>query len=390
MVELRTPTDDDFVALTEFDARVFGSGEYSEKDRAATRPVLDLDRYRIAVDTGQIVGAAGSDAFEMTLPGGTTTPMAGVTWVGVAVTHRRQGLLRRLMDAVHDDITDRSEPLACLTASEGGIYERFGYGIATRRRLVEVDRRRAQLAERFRPEPGSVRLVDGDVATAISPIWDRYRLTRAGEVSRSPAWTTSMLQQAGKPSVTAVHGDGFARWKVTAAWNEGHPSHELRVIDFAASTPDAHAALWHTILGVDLVGPVRSTNLPVDDPLPYLLDDQRALRTTGHNDGVWCKPMDVAAAFRARRYPIEDSFVLEVDGDRYRIDGAPDGASCKRSRRRADLVTDQAGAGALLLGGITASALVAGRRATVRDEATMHRLDSFLTMAPTPHSTTGF
>ncbi|MFT3852789.1 MAG: GNAT family N-acetyltransferase [Ilumatobacteraceae bacterium] len=46
--------------------------------------------------------------------------------MGVAATHRRQGLLRRLMDACHDDIDARREPVAMLFASEGGIYERFG------------------------------------------------------------------------------------------------------------------------------------------------------------------------------------------------------------------------------------------------------------------------
>ncbi len=42
MTALRKPTADDFVALTAFDARVFGSGEYSEADREAVRAVLDL------------------------------------------------------------------------------------------------------------------------------------------------------------------------------------------------------------------------------------------------------------------------------------------------------------------------------------------------------------
>ena len=96
----------------------------------------------------------------MTLPGGRDVPTGGVTWVSVAVTHRRQGVLKQLMQAVHDDIDERGEPLAALTASEGGIYERFDYGIATRRRVVSIDRRRAALAEQFRPPPGTVRLVD--------------------------------------------------------------------------------------------------------------------------------------------------------------------------------------------------------------------------------------
>jgi predicted acetyltransferase len=390
VTELRKPTADDFVALTAFDARVFGSNEYSEASREAVRAVLDLDRYRIAVDDGQIVGAAGSDLFEMTLPGGVVITMAGVTWVGVAVTHRRQGLLRRLMDAVHDDITDRGEPLAALTASEGAIYERFGYGIATRRRIIEVDRRRAQVAEQFRPPAGTVRLLDDGAADAVRERWERYRTGRAGEVSRTPEWLASMHVGWGPTAVTAVHDDGFATWKTTQAWNEGFPAHELRVVDFAAITPEAHVALWHTILGVDLVGPIRSFVIPPDDPIPYLLDDQRAYRTTGLNDGVWCKPMEVGACFAARRYATEDSLVVEVDGVRHRIDGGPDGAACSRTRRRPDVVTDQAGAGALLLGGVTVSALVAGRRATVRDDHARTRADAFMTMAPVPHSTTGF
>lgn len=394
MIELRAPGDDDFVALTEFDARSFGSASYTDEDREVTRPSMDLDRYRIAVDDGQIVGAAGSDPFEMTLPGLTSIAMAGVTWVAVAVTHRRQGLLRRLLDEVHRDVAERGEPVACLTASEGSIYERFGYGIATRRRLIEVDRRKAQLDERFRPAPGSVRLVVADraaVAEAIAPRWDRYRCTRAGELSRSPEWVAKMVFLYGKQAVVALHDDGFAVWTMDPRWNDGHPAGELRVLDFAAVTPDAHAALWHAALSVDLVGPVRSSVHPIDDALPYLLDDQRQLRTTGVNDGVWCRPMDIAACFAARRYGTDDAIVLEVDGERWQIEGDAGGARCRRSRRqRADVVTDLAGSGALLLGGVRLSQLVAGRRADVVDDSIRRRGDAFFTTSPVPHSTTSF
>jgi hypothetical protein len=62
----------------------------------------------------------------------------------------------------------------------------------------------------------------------------------------------------------------------------------------------------------------------------------------------------------------------------------------RRSRRRADLVTDRAGAGSLLLGGVSPTALVIGRRATARDRSTLLRADAFLRMEPAPHSTTGF
>ena len=130
--------------------RAFGYS-LSDEDAERERKNMDLGRFRVAYDAGVAVGVAGSWALQMTLPGGRSVPTGGVTWVSVAVTHRRQGLLTQLMDAIHDDIDARSEPLAALTASEGGIYERFGYGIATRRRVATIDRRRAVLAERLPP-----------------------------------------------------------------------------------------------------------------------------------------------------------------------------------------------------------------------------------------------
>ena len=128
------------------------------------------------------------------------------------------------MDAIHDDIDARAEPLAALTASEGGIYERFGYGIATRRRVATIDRRRAVLAERFRPPPGSVRLVDATSSLGeIRAVWDRYRSTRAGEIDRDERWHEAAFAREPK-TVHALHADGYASWTFDSTWNDGHPA----------------------------------------------------------------------------------------------------------------------------------------------------------------------
>ena len=81
----------------------------------------------------------------------------------------------------------------------------------------------------------------------------------------------------------------------------------MHVTEFVAITSDAHAALWHTLLSVDLVGPIISREMPVDDPLPYLLTNPRALQTTMLNDGIWVNVRDVAASFSARRYGTDRS-----------------------------------------------------------------------------------
>jgi predicted acetyltransferase len=184
----------------------------------------------------------------------------------------------------------------------------------------------------------------------------------------------------------AVHDDGFAMWTTDQQWHRGHAGHEVWVHDLAAATPEAHAALWHTLLSLDLTGPIRSLVVPLDDPLPYLLTDRRALRTTLVNDGVWLNLRDVKRCFEARTYGTDDDIVVEVDGVRWRI-GA---GGCARVRNRADLQTDHASLSALLLGGVRPSALVAGRRMTARNFDVARRADAMFSTAPEPYCQTDF
>ena len=48
--------------------------------------------------------------------------------------------------------------------------------------------------------------------------------------------------------------------------------------------------------------PITSRQVPIDDPLPYLLTNPRALETTTLNDGVWANVRDVKACFAERTY----------------------------------------------------------------------------------------
>lgn len=76
---------------------------------------------------GTCVGASATISFGVTLPGGGTVKMAGVTATGVIATHRRRGYLRQMMQAMFESALDRGEPLAMLSASEGSIYRRYGF-----------------------------------------------------------------------------------------------------------------------------------------------------------------------------------------------------------------------------------------------------------------------
>lgn len=392
-IDIRVATDDDFAAMVRFDGLAFGD-LWSDDLHGIIRATLDLDRFRIAWDGDTMVGVAGSYGQEVTVPGGAQVRAGGITWIAVAPTHRRQGILTRMMAELHDDIDGRGEPISMLTASEGGIYERFGYGIASYLRVTEIDRRRTQVRPEHRPAPGTVRLTTLD-DPALAPIHDRYRRTRVGEIDRTRARDELVRAQEGPGVSVALHADGFAAWKVRSNWNAGHPAHELTLIDLVAITPEAHAALWHTVLSVDLVGPVTSSRgVALDDALPYIVDDQRAVRTNEVNDMLWLHLLDVGAALRARTYGTDDELVIEVDLDdrteRWRIVGGPDGADVRKVRSRPQLRMTRASLGAIYLGGVRPGTLARAGRLWAADPAVVRRADAFFMAERLPHCVTGF
>jgi predicted acetyltransferase len=403
-VEIRTPEECEIPALFAADGRGFGV-VHGPQEPDRRRSIMDLSRFRIAVDGRAIVGIAGAFTLDVTVPGGAALPMGAVTWVSVAATHRRQGLLRRLLDEVHADVDAREEPLAGLSASEGGIYGRFGYGVASQMRRVSIDTRLAQLREEVTPKPGSVRFLEQDEARALVPeLWDRYRTRTVGETNRTPAWWDMVFadQSEGADGFSAAfrlgHEDGYATYRIRTRWNEGAPAHELELTELCAATREAHAALWHTLLGIDLVGSIRSRrSVPLDDALPHLLDNPRAVRTEGLDDNVWLRPHRPGILLGARTYSTEDRLVLEVGSDaidapstRWEVEGGPDGATASRTRRRADLSLDRAALGAISLGGVRPSVLARARRISEATSGALRRADAFFAAERLPASQNPF
>src|SRR5689334_14456755 len=103
------------------DERGFG-GEPNPEGISRSWAEGELDRTRVAFDGDEMVGVSRTYTFELTVPGGAMIPAAAVSWVAVLPTHRRQGVLTRMIDAMHDDARERGEPVGILTASESHIY----------------------------------------------------------------------------------------------------------------------------------------------------------------------------------------------------------------------------------------------------------------------------
>src|SRR5438876_631439 len=128
-VEIRSITPEEFEGYVTAVERAFGvhsRPEEIELFRKHFEPELNL----AAVEGSRIVGTAAAVSLDLSVPGG-TIPMPGVTAVGVQPTHRRRGLLTMLMRRQLDDYREMGHAIAGLWASEGPIYQRFGYGMAT-------------------------------------------------------------------------------------------------------------------------------------------------------------------------------------------------------------------------------------------------------------------
>jgi predicted N-acetyltransferase YhbS len=93
-------------------------------------PIAELDRSLSLWDGDRVVATAGIYSRTMTVPGA-TVPVAGVTWVTVSPTHRRQGVLTAMMRRQLTELHQQErEPVAALWAAEAPIYGRLGYGPA--------------------------------------------------------------------------------------------------------------------------------------------------------------------------------------------------------------------------------------------------------------------
>src|SRR5262249_15164115 len=142
-----------------------------------------------------IVGASCELALDMTLPGATVATVTGLTWVSVDVTHRRQGILRLLVEQQLREARDQAVPALILTASEGGIYGRYGFGNASDVRKVVVDRRAARLVHPV-AKPGVTRMTTDEARGVLPGIYERWRRQTPGAIARDEAhWQLTLADR---------------------------------------------------------------------------------------------------------------------------------------------------------------------------------------------------
>jgi predicted acetyltransferase len=343
---------------------------------------MPTDSTVLACEGRDIVGMAHYLDLRLTVPGGVCLPMAGVTIVAVAPTHRRRGILRTMYTELHNRIADARYPIAGLTASEGGIYGRFGYGPATIEQEFSVDRRFAQFRDDA-PDPGGVRIVKpADHRDELAEIYERWRLSTPGGLVRPKALWDELLadresgRRGGTELFAFLHPDGYALYRVF-----GDDPMFVRVGELTAATAGAHVALCRALLGLDLMEKVVFATHP-GDPLPYLLTDHRQARPTHIEDDLWLRIMDIPAALEARSYQSQLSAVFEVsdgfrsDGGRFAVQIRDGRALCTPANGEPDVSMGLDVLGSLYLGAHKASSFAAANRLHSKDSGLTRRIDA--------------
>ncbi len=399
MVEIRFLKPDEMPEYR--NAVSFGFGDDPSSDEAALERWLAIcpaETSIAAFDRGHMVATFGSYDLDLTVPGGGQVAMAGTTHVTVHPTHRRQGILTKMMRMHLDQAIERGQPSAGLWASDERIYGRFGYAPAVYGHELKVPARTVETPA-IEPDLSVHPLTVEETRSVLPEIYDRQLLAVAGRLARTEPWWEArrFYEPPSRASGLTSHrfvvverdgvGVGYLVFRLATpeSWGEG----TTRVIELLAADDAARRALWHFATNVDLFRNVVWWNAPIDDPLLIEADRFREI-SRSVLDSLWLRPLDVPAMLTTRRYERDGALVLGIHdsfgptGGRYRLEVAGGEAACEATTDSPDVELAVEDLARLFMGG--GSAFTLQRAGLVSGDPTGVRLldELFNTRMP-PH-----
>lgn len=241
-------------------------------------------------------------------------PTNFITDVTVQASHRRRGLMNRLMTADLIEARERGDVFAVLTATDARIYGRFGFGVTATARRIEIN-----TGSRFqlRTEPTG-RGVFADAASTTElrrKLFEKFHASQFLSVGRAAHyWGTGFDWGTQKPrhERAAVHFDEDGNPDATMVF-EVLDDH-IRIIDLLGLTPRAEIELLR------LIGQAEGHEKVVwprchdpRHPLPWAMVDSRVVQTIREFDTVWIRILDAERALASRSYDTDGVAVLALD-----------------------------------------------------------------------------
>ncbi len=249
--------------------------------------------------------------------------------------------------------------------------------------------------------------MDNDEALGTFPaLYERVGRTRPGMIVRSRDWweirrlddRPELSRGAGPLVRVLLERDGapvgYALYRIAqegsipASWTK-----EVRVLEAFGVDDAATADVWRFLLAIDWTDRVVVQRLPVDHPLPLLVDRVNALGLRMW-DGLWARVLDVPAALSGRTYASTEPVTLEIVGDPHFAENVGrwtvEGGDVRRSRRRPDVRVGIDGLGSVVLGGFSFAQLVRSGRAEEGASGGVARADAVFRTSTAPWCTENF
>lgn len=414
-ISIRALSPDDVTAVTDLDGLAF-AGEPEAEPAQFLVPQLDWSRTFGAAHAdlaGELAGVYSSFDLTLTAPGPLGTlrahPLSGLTWVGVHADVRRRGVLSAMIRHHLADLRDRGEAVSGLHASEGAIYGRFGYAVAsldvsftlgrgtTLRAPAPVEEAAAATTTRTLLDVDDDEVVDRfhalDIACDTSAL-GRVRLPQA--VVRRYVRDVPAARRGREPkrAFVATRGGvdvGAAIFARERTWDDGSPGGTVKVLDLAYRDDAALLAIARRLLDIDLMGKTEFHGRGLDDPLLAWVGGPRgtSMRVC---DALWLRPVDVAGMLTSRGYAAACDVVLDVTDEtcpwnagRWRLTTTGDGeAVCARTSDTADVRARVQALGALHLGLRGPLALAAAGELTEQTPGTLAALTAAFATGTAP------
>lgn len=307
----------------------FLDGRSSDESIATFRESRRADRADLGMvttdgpglDGRQPVAAFASAPFTMNAGAGIVDCQV-INTIAVRASHRRRGLLAAMMAEQLGSVRERGLGCAVLSASEGTIYGRFGFGVTNRLATHEIDTRRFRLAEHARVAPGTVEFVHPSFLTdhfeRINLAHQKRHRGAFGRQRGHQLWVTGAWDRGdngpSKSLRAVVHfdeqqvPDGYAVFR-----HKGWDSQPItaEVTEVCAPDPSVELALWQMLASMDLVERL-TCELVFDHPLPLALVDPWAVKTTEVGDWEWLRIVNLEKAVAERGFQFDGVLIMEI------------------------------------------------------------------------------
>ncbi len=386
----RTARDADLDRLLDVHTSAFPDPRGREaRVRNFTRnPLGRFDDLWVASEGDTLVGHAFLFPLEAWF-GGVRVRAAGIASIGVAPEARGRGVGSAMLEHLCRVAAARGDAVAVLYAFRQGFYARAGFATTASYRRLRLHP--ASIARRAQPELRA-RTATGADRPAIEACWEHVAKRRTGSLVRGErAWEHRLANERRVWLVVeGAHGvEGYVAWSLVQS--EPHAETVLVVDEMAARSDAAERSLWAAVGAQrDQVSEVR-VDVASDDPIDRALVDADAGRfgdaQVEHVLGeVAAGPMvsmlAVEAGLSARGWAADGSLVLEVQGQRYRLNVKDGRAAAEPSHDEPDLTLERRALSAIAYGTLGVREAARLGMLAVKGDTALARADALFRLPP--------